>query len=67
MATLPDHRHECEVRAVLKMRIESQAKAMNYIELVRTKRKSDAIADTLKKDCAAQWQKGNRGNYGDWR
>lgn len=64
---MTDYRHQCEVRAVLKMRTKSQAIAMDYIELVRVKRKSDSIANNLKKDCATQWMLGNRGDFGDWR
>lgn len=59
-------RHQCEVRAVLRMRVRSQAEAYDYLETVKEKRGLNAY-NRLKNDCAAQWAKGNRGEHGDWR
>jgi hypothetical protein len=61
-----EHRHRCEVRQVLVWRTEDRGKAMNYLSLVRQKR-GDQAADRLEKDCRTQWERGNRGEKGDWR
>ena len=61
-----EHRHRCEVRAVLAWRTEDRGKAMEYLAMVRQKR-GDQAADRLEKDCRTQWQRGNRGERGNWR
>jgi hypothetical protein len=60
-----DLRHKCEVRQVLKWRVESRSKAVEYLALVRKKR-GDEKADKLEKDCREQWAKGSRGEAGVW-
>ncbi len=65
LITEEDFRHKCEVRQVLKWRVESRDKAVNYLALVRKKR-GDEKADKLDKDCRNQWSKGNRGEIGVW-
>lgn len=65
LITEEDLRHKCEVRQVLKWRVESRDKAVNYLALVRKKR-GDEKADKLDKDCRDQWSKGNRGEIGVW-
>ena len=60
-----DFRHKAEVRQVLKWRVESRSKAVEYLALVRKKR-GDSKADLLEKDCKDQWSKGNRGDTGVW-
>jgi len=59
-------RHQAEVRQVLLWRVEDRGKAMDYLAMVRQKR-GDQAADRLEKDCRTQWQRGNRGERGDWR
>jgi RNase P protein component len=61
-----EHRHRCEVRQVLAWRTEDRGKAMDYLARVRQKR-GDQAADRLEKDCRTQWERGNRGEKGDWR
>lgn len=61
-----ERRYRCEVRQVLRWRKESKGKAVDYLQLVEKARGKD-IADKLKADCAGQWNKGNRGDKGDWR
>jgi RNase P protein component len=61
-----EHRHRCEVRQVLAWRTEDRGKAMDYLARVRQKR-GDQAADRLEKDCRTQWERGNRGERGDWR
>ena len=61
-----EERHRCEVRQVLRWRVQDRNKAINYIELVR-KRRGDKMADLLHKDSADQWNLGNRGLEGDWK
>jgi hypothetical protein len=58
-------RHRCEVRYVLQLRVEDRNKAMEYLSLVREKRKEKA--NKLELDCRKQWELGNRGDKGDWR
>lgn len=60
-------RHRCEVRAVLRMRVQHGVeRARTYIERVR-KARGDAAADRLRADANEQWRLGNRGESGDWR
>ena len=61
-----EERHRCEVRQVLRWRVQDRNKAINYIELVR-KRRGDKMANSLHKDSADQWVAGNRGLEGDWK
>ncbi len=60
-----DLRHKCEVRQVLKWRVESRSKAVEYLALVRKKRGNEK-ANLLEKDCKDQWSRGNRGDMGVW-
>ena len=60
-----EHRHQCEVRYVLKLRVQDRNKAMEYLSLVREKRKEKA--NKLEDDCRKQWELGSRGDKGDWR
>lgn len=61
-----DHRHQCEVRQVLRWRSEDRNKVIEYLTRVR-KARGDVVADKLANDCKEQWAKGNRGIKGDWR
>lgn len=65
MDDLEDERHKAEVRYVLQLRVQDRNKAMEYLSLVREKRKEKA--KQLEDDCKAQWNLGNRGEKGDWR
>lgn len=58
-------RHRCEVRYVLQLRVQDRNKAMEYLSLVREKRKEKA--KQLEDDCRKQWELGSRGEKGDWR
>ena len=60
-----EHRHRCEVRQILKWRVEDRNKALAHIERVREQR-GDTAAKQLENDCRSQWNKGNRGNKGEW-
>ena len=60
-----EHRHKCEVRYVLKLRVNDRNKALEYLNLVREKRKEKA--NKLELDCKKQWSRGNRGEKGEWR
>ena len=62
---LEDERHRAEVRYVLKLRVQDRNKAMEYLSLVREKRKEKA--KQLEDDCRKQWELGNRGDKGEWR
>ena len=58
-------RFQCEVRHVLKMRTESQEKALAHIGRVTARRGSEA-GKKLRDECAKQWGLGNRGEWGRW-
>lgn len=58
-------RHRAEVRYVLQLRVQDRNKAMEYLSLVREKRKEKA--NKLELDCRKQWELGSRGDKGDWR
>ena len=57
-------RHRAEVRYVLQLRVQDRNKAMEYLSLVREKRKEKA--NKLELDCREQWSRGNRGDKGEW-
>lgn len=60
------YRHQCEVRYVLQWRAFDRSQAIKYLADVRKKR-GDEAADRLTNDCKEQWERGNRGEKGDWR
>ena len=64
MDDLEDERHKAEVRYVLQLRVQDRNKAMEYLSLVREKRKEKA--KKLEDDCKVQWNLGNRGEKGEW-
>lgn len=63
----PDFRHRCEVRQVLRWRVEKGREWtrawLNGVERARGK----ACADRLRAECREQWERGNRGARDDWR
>ena len=61
---LETERHRCEVRQVLRWRVEDRNKALEYLKLVREKRKEKA--KQLEDDCREQWSRGNKGEKGEW-
>ena len=61
-----EYRHQCEVRTVIRWRIEDRNRALNYMEEVKKKRGKEA-GEMLERDVRDQWTKGNRGKEGDWR
>ena len=65
MENLEQERHRCEVRYVLQLRVQDRNKAMEYLSLVREKRKEKA--KQLEDDCRKQWELGSKGDKGDWR
>ena len=58
-----EYRHQCEVRYVLQLRVKGRQPMLDYFAEVKKKRSSD----DLEKDAREQWNKGNRGNEGEWR
>ena len=64
MENIEQERHRCEVRYVLQLRVQDRNKAMEYLSLVREKRKEKA--KKLEDDCKVQWNLGNRGEKGEW-
>lgn len=64
---IAEHRHRCEVRAVLRWRvIEGGDWVRDWLAGVEQKR-GKAAADQLREDARRQWSLGNRGEPGDWR
>lgn len=64
MENLEQERHRCEVRQVLRWRVEDRNKALEYLKLVKEKRKEKA--NKLELDCKKQWELGSRGEKGEW-
>lgn len=60
-----EYRHQCEVRQILRWRTEDRNKAISHIERVREQR-GELAAKQLENDARSQWNKGNRGNKGEW-
>lgn len=63
MDTSEEYRHQCEVRYVLQLRIKGRQTMLDYLAEVKKWRSTH----NLEKDAREQWNKGNRGNEGDWR
>lgn len=61
-----EERHRCEVRQVLKWRVQDRTKAMEYLLLVE-KRRGEIAANKLRNDARFQWEHGNRGIDGNWK
>ena len=53
------------MRQILKWRVEDRNKALAHIARVREQR-GDPAAKQLENDARSQWNKGNRGNKGEW-
>lgn len=60
-----DHRLACEVRYILSLRDESKDRCDQYLSAVK-KARGKGAADELRSLAAEQWQRGNRGKFGDW-
>jgi hypothetical protein len=66
MDSTPQHRHQCEVRAVLRWRVlEGSAWVASWLAGVE-KTRGQAAADRLRDDARSQWAKGSRGEPGVW-
>lgn len=62
------HRHRCEVRMLLRLRGQrGREEAREWIEELAKRRGGQEAVEKLRADCTAQWQAGNRGEFGDWR
>jgi len=61
-----EYRHQCEVRWLLRKRVESRSEALNYLSKVRDRRGEEA-AKALERDVRDQWSKGNRGEEASWK
>lgn len=66
MNTTEQHRHQCEVRHLLKLQAEQGTEPVTaYIEGI--KKRGEAAVQALRRDGRVQWSRGNRGAWGDWR
>lgn len=61
-----EERHRCEVREVLKIRNKDRQKMLDYLEIVK-KERGEIAYKKLEQDSREQWNKGNRGVYGEWK
>lgn len=61
-----EERHRCEVRHVLKIRVNDRQKMLDYLAEVK-KERGEVAYKKLEQDCREQWNRGNKGTYGDWR
>lgn len=59
-------RHQCEVRHILALTAQRASKAREYLEIVEKKR-GIAAAQKLRQDAREQWNRGNRGKWGEWK
>ena len=67
MDSSEQHRHRCEVRAVLRWRVtEGSDWVKAWLDDLPAWR-SKAAAEQLRADVLEQWRLGNRGEPGDWR
>ena len=69
-----EHMHRCLVRWVIKMRIKDRDGAYRWLRgysdsTGRWKKGWNDLhpESTLEKDVRDQWNKGNRGEHGDWK
>ncbi len=61
------HRHQCEVRQLLRSRVERGTEwVRDWLESLVKPRGVDAV-EKLRADTTLQWKMGNRGAPGDWR
>lgn len=58
-----EFRHQCEVRMVIRWRMEDRDRALRYLEGVKQKRGDDK----LERDVREQWKMGNRGKENEWK
>lgn len=66
MAETLEHMFRCEVRSVLRKRVEhGLPRAQEFLLKIESKRGSEATA-RLRDAATEQWSKGNRGNSGEW-
>jgi hypothetical protein len=62
-----EYRHQCEVRYFLRIRRDDGRDAVTKrLEYIGQKRGEKAAAALLN-DIRQQWERGNRGQQGDWR
>ena len=62
-----EHRHRCEVRQVLRWRMQHGREwVQDWLAGVERFRGKPA-ADRIRTDAASQWAAGNRGKPDDWR
>lgn len=67
MNATEQHRFRCEVRHLLKLRLnEGKGAAADYLQAARSKR-GESGARKLHEATNTQWRAGNRGNPGEWR
>lgn len=61
------HRHRCEVRQVLRWRLEHGREWVREWLAGVAQKRGRAAANALQRDAAEQWQRGNRGGHDEWR
>lgn len=61
-----EERHRCEVRHILKIRLNDRQRMIDYLDAVK-KERGEKSAQKLENDAREQWNRGNRGNHGEWR
>ena len=66
MAETREHMFRCEVRSILRLRVEhSMFRAQEFLLKIQARR-GDEATDRLRAACTEQWTRGNRGNPGEW-
>lgn len=61
------HRHRCEVREWLRRGADQPREWLVSVLQGVARRRGKQAAERLRADLREQWQRGNRGEPGDWR
>ena len=61
-----EHRHQCEVRTVLRWFDKDREKGHAYLAALRRGKRGAAAIKRIEDDLRDQWKKGNRGEDDKW-
>lgn len=67
MTSVDEVRHRCEVRQWLRWRADRSRDWLQEALAEIERRRGGTAAQMLRDDIQVQWDKGNRGEWGDWR
>lgn len=61
-----EFRHQCEVRTIIRWRMEDRDRALRYLDGVK-QRRGEKAGERLDRDVREQWKLGNRGKENEWK